>query len=77
MRIKKSVDLLDIFIKLLQIGYNGISIPYKYRYLNSDISKQIDRIEEKYELEIKMNLNYIDMSYSFIYYIDIIKIIVS
>ena len=35
----KKIDILDVFIKLLQKGYNAISIPYGYKYLIWDIDE--------------------------------------
>lgn len=64
----KKIDILDVFIKLLQNGYNAISIPYGYKHLIWDIS---DNMTEKYSLTIKRNIKFEEMSMMYVYYLDI------
>lgn len=67
----KKIDILDVFIKLLQNGYNAISIPYKYNFLIWDIADNILDINKKYNLEIKNTIKFEEMSMIFVYYVDI------
>lgn len=71
LHVKKNIDLLDIFIKLLQNRYNAISIPYNYSSINDDMLNYINDLEEKYGLEIKRTWKYDNDVNHFVYYIDI------